>query len=416
MTAMSHHREACRLCDSRDLELVVPITPTPLADAYVTEAESTLPQPVFPLDLYQCRACGHVQLLDVVEPGAIFRHYSYFSGRSPGLVRHFRDYADQVLAATNPPDGSLIVEIGSNDGTFLRMFQERGMRGLGIDPAENVAQVANAAGIETWPVFFDAPTVDRILATHGPAQIVAANNVFAHTDDMAGMTAAIARLLSDDGVFVFEVSYLLDVIDHLLIGTIFHEHTGYHSVHPLEVFLARHGLELIDVQRVSIQGGSLIGTAQKCGGPRQGTGTVAALKAIEIERRLHEPATVRTLSTRLDELGRQTSALLRRWHSEGKSIAGFGAARGGTLILHHFGIGELLEFLVDDSPDKQGLFSPGHHIPVLPTSALRERRPDLVFILAWVHTRPIVQNYQWYREQGGCFVSCFPQLETFGPL
>jgi len=416
MTALHYRRKTCRLCDHPELECVVPITPTPLADAYVSEDMLAIPQPSYPLDLYQCRRCGHVQLLDVVRPEAIFRQYSYFSSRSPGLVRHFQEYANDLMGKVAPPTGSLIVEIGSNDGTFLRLFHERGLRVLGIDPAENIAAAANAAGIETWPVFFDAETVQRILREHGPARIVAANNVFAHTDDMAGMTAAISQLMADDGVFVFEVSYLLDVIDHLLIGTIFHEHTCYHSVHPLDAFLARHGLELLDVQRVPIQGGSLIGLAQKRGGPRRPTGTVDALKQLEDARRLHEPATVRTLSTRLEELGRQTSQLLRGWHDAGLAIAGFGAARGGTLILHHFQLGDLIDFIVDDSPDKQGLFSPGHHIPVLPTSVLRERTPDVLLILAWVHTQPIVQNHAWFREQGGRFVSCFPKLETFDPL
>lgn len=415
MSSLHHRRQSCRLCDNTDLELVVPITPTPLADAYVTRDQLDKPQECFPLDMYQCRRCGHVQLLDVVQPDAIFRHYSYFSGRSPGLVRHFREYADDVMAKLELPSNSLIVEIGSNDGTFLRFFQERGMRVLGIDPAENIASAANTAGIETWPVFFDSDAVARIIQEQGPAQLIAANNVFAHTDDMAGMTDAVTSLLADDGVFVFEVSYLLDVVDHLLIGTIFHEHTGYHSVHPLEAFLRRHDLELFDVQRVSIQGGSIIGMAQKAGGPRKVSPSVEELKILEDQRKIHEPQTVRTLSTRLNQVAAETSTLLRRWHDDGLKIGGFGAARGGTLILYHFGLGDLIDFIVDDSPDKQGLFSPGHHIPVLPTAAIKERRPDVLFILAWVHTKPIVQNNQWYIQEGGRFVSCFPQLETFGP-
>ncbi len=415
MSSLHHRRSSCRLCDHTELELVVPITPTPLADAYVTRDQLDQVQECFPLDLYQCRNCGHVQLLDVVSPEAIFRHYSYFSGRSAGLVKHFREFADDVMNRTNLQLGSLVVDIGSNDGTFLRMFQERGMRVLGIDPAENVAAAANAAGVETWPVFFDAATVERIRRERGAAQVVSANNVFAHTDDLAGMADAIASLLADDGVFVFEVSYLLDVIDHLLIGTVFHEHTCYHSVHPLDAFLRRHGMELIDVQRVTIQGGSLIGTAQRLGGHRPVADSVAQLKRLEDERQLHEPATVRTLSARLNQVGAETHALLQRFHDDGLKIAGFGAARGGTLILHHFGIGDRIEFIVDDSPDKQGLYSPGQHIPVLPTSAIKERRPDVLFILAWVHTKPIVQNHASFMESGGRFVSCFPQLETFGP-
>ena len=411
MSQSHHQRETCRLCDGRDLELVVPIKPTPVADAYVPADQLGIVQECFPLDLWQCRTCGHVQLRDVVDPEVLFRRYSYFSGRSAGLVKHFQEYADSVIARTKLAPGSLVVDVGSNDGCFLKMFADRGMRVVGVDPAENIAAQANAAGIKTLPVFFNSQTSEQIRKEFGPAQVVSANNVFAHTDDMAGMADAIRLLLADDGVFVFEVSYLLDVIDHLLLGTIFHEHVCYHSVHPLVAFLRRHGLELIHVERVTSQGGSIIGTAQKIGGPRPVDASVGELKLLEQQRALHDPATVRTLSKRLNELGDSTSQLLGKLHSEGRSIAGFGAARGGTLIAYHFGLGDLLEYIVDDSPDKQGLYSPGHHIPVLPTSALYERKPDYCFILAWVHTKPIVRSHRRYLEQGGLFISSFPKVE-----
>lgn len=412
MPAHHHHRDTCRLCGSRALTLVVPLPATPVADAYVTAAQKDQPQDCYPLDLYQCGGCGHVQLCDIVDPEVIFRNYSYFSGRSPGLVRHFQEYANDLLQRTAPAAHALVVDIGSNDGCFLKMFQERGLQGLGIDPAENVAAAANAAGIETWPVFFHQETAERICRERGPAAIVTANNVYAHTDDLAGMTDAIAHLLADDGVFAFEVSYLLDVIDHVLIGSIFHEHLCYHSVHPLDAFLHRHGLELFDIQRVTIQGGSLIGYAQRLGGPRPIGPAVGELKRLEDERRLHEPATVRVLGEKLNAISQQTRALVATLQAEGRRIAGFGAARGGTLIMSLFGLDTALEFLVDDSPEKQGLFSPGKHIPVYPTAALYERQPDDTFILAWVHTKPIIQQHRRYLTEGGRFHTCFPTVGT----
>jgi SAM-dependent methyltransferase len=408
----SHFRRStCRLCDFGQLELVVPLTPTPLADDYVPASRLNATQECYPLDLYQCLSCGHVQLLDVVDPEALFRKYSYFSGRSPALAKHFEEYAEDVLAAAGLPDRSLIVDIGSNDGCFLEQFGRRGMRVLGIDPAENVAAQANARGIETLPAFFDAAVAERIQQDYGPAQIVSANNVYAHTDDLAGMTDAVRRLLADDGVFVFEVSYLLDVVDHLLVGSIFHEHLCYHAVAPLEQFLARHGLELIDVRRVGIQGGSLIGTAQKIGGERPVTAAVGELKSLEARRNLSRPETIRSFSHRLNALAASTHETIRKLSDAGKSIAGFGASRGGTLILYHFQLGELLPFLVDDSPDKQGLYSPGYHIPVLPTAALYDRKPDYAIILAWVHTQSILAKHRAYMDQGGHFVSCYPRVE-----
>ncbi len=412
MPTCLHRRTVCRLCDSSRLELVVPITPSPIADAYVPADRLGEPQQCYPLDWYQCRSCGHVQLLDVVETDLLFRHYSYFSGRSAGLVKHFQQYAEDVIGRTRLQAGSLVVDIGSNDGCFLRFFQERGMRVLGIDPAENVARVANESGIETWPAYFDVPMAERLVRERGRAQVVAANNVFAHADDMAGMADAVRYVLADDGVFVFEVSYLLDVIDHMLLGTIFHEHLCYHSVTPLAAFLRRHGLELIDVTRVGIQGGSLIGMAQRLDGPRQTSHTVSELEGLEDARALHDPATLRAFSARLEAVRREVSELIDELHRRGHTVAGFGAARGGTLLVYHFGLGPILQFIVDDSPDKQHLFSPGYHIPVLPTAALYERRPDYTFILAWVHTQAILRNHQRYLDEGGRFITCFPQIEV----
>ncbi len=412
MPASLSRRTTCRLCDGNRLELVVPITPTPIAGAYVPEDRLGEPQPCYPLDWHQCLACGCVQLLDVVAPELLFRQYSYFSGRSPGLVRHFAQYADDVMRRTGLRAGSLVVDIGSNDGCFLRFFQERGMRVLGIDPAENVARAANESGVETWPEYFDVPLAERLVRERGPAQVVAANNVFAHADDMAGMADAVRRLLAEDGVFVFEVSYLLDVIDQMLLGTIFHEHLCYHSVHPLAAFLRRRGLELIDVERVGIQGGSLIGTAQRAGGPRSVSPRVAELQALEDARALHEPATLRGFSARLEAVRREVSELVGGLHSRGRTVAGFGAARGGTLLIYHFGLGRILRFIVDDNPEQQGLFSPGYHIPVLPTGALYERRPDYAFILAWVHTQAILRSHRRYLDEGGRFITCFPRVDV----
>ena len=411
MSSDSHKRTDCRLCGGRQLELVVPITATPVADAYVTKDQVGQPQPRFPLDMYMCRSCGHVQLLDVVDPRVLFSHYSYFSGRSGGLVKHFGEYANGVIGRNAIKPGSLVVDIGSNDGAFLRFFQQQGMKVLGIDPAENIARVANESGIETLPEFLNVALSRKLRAERGPAQVVSANNVFAHSDDMGGMADAVRELLADDGVFVFEVSYLLDVIDHMLLGTIFHEHVCYHSVHPLDAFLRRHGMELIDVERVTIQGGSLIGTAQRLGGPRKVGPAVAELKALEDQRKLHEPATLRAFSDRIEAVRRDVSTLLKKIKGEGHSIAGFGAARGGTLLMYHFDFGDLLDFIVDDSPDKQGMYSPGHQIAVLPTTALYERKPDYVFILAWVHSKPIIQSHQRYLAEGGKFITCFPKIE-----
>ncbi|MDA1053032.1 MAG: class I SAM-dependent methyltransferase [Planctomycetota bacterium] len=406
------HRDTCRLCAGKSPELVVPITATPVAGAFVHREQLDEAQECFPLDMYMCRACGHVQLLDVVDPSVLFcDDYSYASGNSPGLVRHFGEYVERVAEENELQPGGLVVEIGSNDGTFLKFFRDRGFSVLGIEPAHDLAALAEAAEIETLAVFLDNDVAEQIRRTRGPATVVAANNVFAHIDDMSGAAASVRSMLADDGVFVFEVSYLLDVIDNMLLGTIFHEHLCYHSVKPLIQFLKLHDLELIDVHRETIQGGCLICTAQPLGGPRECRASVGAMLALEQERKLGDPATLKSFSARLDEVRDRVSETLTQFVNQGKSIAGFGAARGGTLLMYHFGLGDALAFIVDDSPDKQGTFSPGHHIPVLPTSTMYERMPDYVFILAWVHAKPIIRNHTRYLEEGGKFIVFSPIVQ-----
>lgn len=415
MSKHHHKRTTCRLCDSAELDLVVPITATPVADAYVPKELLNEEQECFPLDLYQCRACKHVQLLDVVDPEVLFRHYSYFTGRTGGLLKHFEDYAERVIRRNNIPTGSRVLDIGSNDGTFLSFFKARGMQVLGVDPAKNIAQKANESGIETLPEFFNSAIAAKIRAERGPAKIVSANNVFAHTDDMGGMADAVCTMLDDDGVFVFEVSYLVDVVEQMLLGTIFHEHVCYHSVIPLDAFLRRHGMELIHVERVGIQGGSIIGTAQRLGGPRPIDGSVAELKQLEETSRIHDPATLKAFSDKIETVRQGVTELVSKLHADGKTIAGFGAARSGTFLIYHFNLGKILDFIVDDSPDKQSLFSPGYHIPVYPTSEMYARKPDYVFILAWVHSKAIAKNHQRYIDGGGKFITCFPSIQVVTP-
>ena len=259
-------RNKCRLCDGRKLELVVPLAPTPVAEKYVTREELDQETPVYPLDLYLCLDCGHVQLLDVVDPQFLFDDYTYESGSTKQIVQHFDKTVEAACARYRLAPDSLVVDVGSNDGSLLRCFQKRGLRVLGIDPAREIAKKATQSGVPTIAEFLNLELARKIKKEHGPAAVVCAFNVFAHADDLSGMADSIREMLAPNGVFIFEVSYLLDILDRMLFWTIFHEHVSYHSVKPMASFLRRHGLELIDVQRVGIQGGSIIGTAQVAGG------------------------------------------------------------------------------------------------------------------------------------------------------
>jgi SAM-dependent methyltransferase len=405
-------RSDCRLCGARRLTRVLALTPTPPANAFVEARALDLPQACFPLDVFFCEDCGHVQLLDVVNPRVLFENYVYVSGTSPVFVRHFEDYARAVLARFRVPAGSLVLDIGSNDGTLLGFFQQNGMKVLGIDPARAIAQAANARGIETWTDFFTPALAARIRAERDGCAVITANNVFAHADDLAGVAEGVRAALAPEGVFVFEVSYLVDVYEKTLFDTVYHEHLAYHSVAPLARFFAAHGLELFAAERVDSHGGSLRGFAQLQGGPRKTDGSVEALVALEKSLGLDSAETLAAFGRKIDAVRDSLRALLLGLKAQGKRIAGFGAPAKATTLMYHFGLGpEVIEFIVDDSPLKQGLYTPGLHVPVLAPEEIYRRRPDYLLILAWNFARPIMAKHARFAE-GGKFIVPLPHVEV----
>ena len=414
-SAAMRTRNDCRLCGSRDLHHVISLGATPLANAFVRPEDRAKPQERFPLDVHLCAGCGHVQLLDVVDPELLFRDYVYVSSTSPVFVDHFRRYAEAMLALTGMPKGSRVVELGSNDGALLQFFKDAGMRVLGIDPARRIAEDATRRGIETRPEFFDLALAKRLRAEGWEASLVAANNVFAHADDLHTIVDGAAHLLRPEGLFVFEVSYLLDVVEKTLFDTIYHEHLSYHTVKPLAGLFERHGMELVDAIRVDSHGGSLRGIAQRKGGPFQARPGVERLIAEEARMGLHGPEAYRALFGTIQERKAELTGLLRQLRGAGKRIVGFGAPAKATTLMFHFGLGpETLDAVIDDSPLKQGLYTPGHHLPVVPSSHLYDgsSRPDHALILAWNFAGPIMKTHQRFLEAGGHFIVPLPTVSV----
>ncbi|MGH2397412.1 MAG: methyltransferase domain-containing protein, partial [bacterium] len=291
MTENLRRRERCRMCDSRNLELALPIKPSPIADAYIPAARLGQPQETYPLDLYLCLDCSHVQNLDIVNPEVLFRDYLFTTSSSGGLVAHFKQYAADVVSQFQVKPGSLVVEIGSNDGSLLKFFKQEGMRVLGIDPAREIARQATQAGVETLPEFFGLGIATKIRKDYGDASVFCANNVFAHADDLADIVRGIREVLADDGIFVFEVSYLIDMVYKFLFDTVYHEHVSYHSIAPLAKFFERLGMQLIDVQRIASKGGSIRGFAQRRPeGKRRVESVIAEMIRLEQQRGFNKPA------------------------------------------------------------------------------------------------------------------------------
>ena len=412
MTKKSRKRDTCRLCESKNLDLVVPLAPTPLAEKYFPDSETAGKQQFYDMDLHMCLECGHVQLLEVVDPDVLWDDYTYHSGQTQGIIDHFEDCAEMIFKRHSLEKNDLVVDIGSNDGSFLRCFQERGLRVLGVDPAEEIARKATESGVETFAEFLSPGLAEKITTQYGSASIVTAFNVFAHTDDLEGMVHSIRNLLSPDGIFVFEVSYLQNIIDDMLLGTFFHEHLSHHSVKPLIRFLKRNGLELIDLQKVFIQGGSLIGTAQLANGPHMLSASIEKFVSQENDRLLDHPDTLKSFAAKLTGLRHQVSELSTGWQDRGISAAGFGAARSGNILIAQMGLADLIDFIVDDHPQKVNKRIGGYNIPVLPTKELAERRPDYTFILAWIHAKKIIAGNRAYLDAGGKFIVCCPEVSV----
>lgn len=403
-------RSTCRMCDSHALEKVLALTPTPPGNRFLTRAEFDLPEPRYPLELYFCADCRHVQLGHVVDPAVLYqRSYSYVTGTSASFLEHLRTYAaDMVDRFALPPD-ALVADIGSNDGSCLRFFQQAGMRVLGVDPATEIAQQATDAGIPTVCDFFSYEVAERLRAKYGPAAFITSHNACAHIDDLAGVLRGVQHWLADDGVFVLEVGYLLDVVENGWFDTIYHEHLDYHTVGPFRRILERVGLRAFSVQRVAPQGGSIRLFVEKTGGRHRDDGSIRASMDLEHERGLDQPATFEDFGRRIDEVGEQLRALLQRLKADGKSIAGFGAPTKATTLLCHFGLGRSeLDFIVDDNPLKQGLFTPVSRIAVTDAGELYSRRPNYLLILAWNFAQPIMAAHQRYIDEGGRFILPMP--------
>ena len=413
-TTQVRRRDRCRVCDGPRLEPILSLEPTPPANEFVSAANRGCPQETFPLDVFMCADCAHVQLLDIVDPGRLFREYVYVSGTSPVFVSHFRDYAAAVSRFGGLVDGELVIDVGSNDGTLLGMFREAGQRVLGIDPAVRIAQAAGAGQIETLPEFF-TPDLARALAKErGRASLVTANNVFAHVDDLLGFLEGVGAVLDAQGLFVFEVSYLLDVYEKTLFDTIYHEHLSYHSVKPLLTLFGRGPLELIHVERVGSHGGSLRGYAQPRGARRPVSTSVDQLIALEAAVGLHTPPAFHRLFSRIENLRCALHEQLADIKQQGRRIVGFGAPAKATTLTHHFRLGgDVLEYVIDDSPWKQGLFTPGHHVPVVPADRLYTDRPDYALLLAWNFAEPIMAKHRAWTSEGGRFIVPLPELRVY---
>lgn len=406
---------ACRSCGAASLTPVLSLGRTPLANSLLTSAVASEAEPRYPLDLVICTDCGLVQILETLPPEALFGDYPYFSSFSDAMTASAKEIVlRQVSERALGPD-DLAVEIASNDGYLLQHYQSCGVRVLGVEPARNVARVAIAQrAIPTIAEFFGLSIARDLRAMGVAAAVVHANNVLAHVPDMNGFVSGIQEILRDDGVAILEFPYVTEMVDHCEFDTIYHEHLSYFSLTSVERLFRRCGLEVWDVERLAIHGGSLRIFAAKPGA-REVSPRVAAMLADEADVGVAHADYYRDFSRRVLSLREALRGFLAKLKAEGRSIAAYGAAAKGATLLNYFEIGtETLDFVVDRSPHKQGKFMPGVRLPVLPPEALLEKRPDFVLLLAWNFADEILAQQRAFRDGGGRFIVPVPNPRVVG--
>lgn len=399
----------CRVCRGHDLHPFLDLGETALANSFLLPGQIGDPGPKFPLQVVLCRSCGLVQIDEEVPPEALFKHYLYVSATSDLVHAHARFLAEHFAEAAPLREGDLVLEAASNDGTVLKAFRLHGFRTVGIEPAENIAAAANAAGVETVCEFFNAGTARAVRDRYGPAKLILARHVLAHVADLHGFVEGLRAVLDHDGLAVVECPHLLPFHDRLEYDTVYHEHLCYFSLGVLDTLFRLRGLELVDVREVAIHGGSIVVSAQRAGGPRERSHWVERVLARERAAGLHRPEPWDEFARRVAASRGSLRDKVAGLRARGQSLAGYGAPAKGMTLLAYCGLGrDELPYIVDRSPFKQGRLTPGHHIPVVPPERLLADQPDVVLLLAWNFAEEVVRQQAEYLSRGGRFLLPLP--------
>ena len=399
----------CRSCGSTALEPVLSLGSTPLANSLLTDEDLERPETRYPLDLVFCSDCTLVQITLSVPPEEMFEEYAYFSSFADMVVENARSISTRLIRERSLGADDLAMEIASNDGYLLKNYVEAGVPVLGVDPARNIAGVAEANGVPTLCDFFGIAVAKQLRDQGRRASVIHANNVLAHVPDANGVVAGIATVLADDGVAVVETPYVRNMVDELEFDTIYHEHLFYYSAHALCALFERNGLTMVDVEQLPIHGGTLRVFAAR-------SEFAAPLPAVEELLRTERAAGMTAIgyyqdfAARVSRLAEQLRTLLASLRADGATIAAYGAAAKGATLLNYSGIGtETIAFVADRNVHKQGRYMPGVRLPIVDPAELLVRRPDYLLLLAWNFAEEIIVQQVEYAAGGGRFIVPVPE-------
>lgn len=398
----------CRSCGSENVKSIIPLGELPLANALLPSSV-TLNEPRHNLEVMLCEDCGLAQLRDEIDPKELFSDYVYFSSNSDTMLKSVKDLVEKLIPSL--PEDAFVIEIASNDGYLLKNYVEHNVNVLGIDPAQNIAKVAKENGIPTLCYFFGEELAQKLVSDNKKADIIHANNVMAHVPDINGFIKGIKHLLKPNGRAIIEVPYFLDLFEKLEFDTIYHEHVYYFSVKPLKLAFERHGLTLFDIEKIAMHGGTL----RLYAGHKDAYAVqpiISEMIVIEEEVGIYDSSTFNNFMGKLNVLKKNILSVLTNLKNDGAKIAAYGASAKGTTLLNYFGItADMIDFVVDRSVVKQGLYTPGTYLEIKEPSALIELKITHALLLSWNFAEEIMEQQKEFTLKGGKFIVPLPEVK-----
>jgi SAM-dependent methyltransferase len=401
----------CIVCGSNSVELFLDLGTTPLANKFLKKEQLSQPEPAFPLRVGLCAECKHVQLLDAVPPSAMFEDYLYISSASDVLKAHLLDLSDVVTHRCHLGSSDMVIDVGCNDGTLLSGFQRHGVRVLGVDPAKNLVNFTAEKGIDRYVGFFNSKSAKEIVSKYGHAKAITATNTFPHIPGLRDFAEGLQTVLAPGGFFVVEAHSLFDMLDQVAFDTIYHEHISYWALAPMIRLFQEHGLEVVSAERLPLHHGQLRVFVQ-----RQGEGevqpSVAEILALEKKHGLDQMDTYRRFADNVNRIKEDLSQTITDLRAQGKTVVGYGAPAKGNTLLCYLKLGpDKIDYIADKSRLKQGLYTPGMHVPVVPPERLLADQPDYLLVLAWNFLDEITKQQAEYRARGGKFILPVPKVK-----
>lgn len=404
----------CRICTSAELFDVIDLGNQPIPNGFLSKKDLSKKEPRYPLIVCFCNNCSLLQLRYLVKPEVMFKNYLYIPSSSKTRVEHFRKLAESIKSIVKLDDKSLVIDIGSNDGSLLICFKNLGTRVLGIDPAENLVKVAVLNGVETVEGYFDSKLALKITKKYGKAKAILATNTIAHIPNLHEVLKGASILMEKEGIFVMQFPYVLDLLKKNLFDTIYHEHLSYFSLKSLLKLAEKSDLEIFDIQRNDLDGGAIRVFWKKKEGILNEINKKNINKILKEEEKygLYKKEAYSKFANRVKALKIATLKKFNSLKKNKKQIVGYGAAAKANVLLNYFGLDvKTIDYIVDSTPYKQGLFTPGTHIPIYPEWKIYDIIPDYVLIFAWNFSKEIIEKNMKYKKSGGKFIFVEPKLE-----